>query len=154
MRFALIIAALAVATPSILPSAAVAQDWHDRDHDRDRDGRHDNGRHNGWDRGNRGRGDWGWRGDNNDGRWDAARSYRYGSNYRERRLGREDRIYRGGDGRYYCRRTDGTTGLVIGALTGGLLGNALGGNTLGTLLGAGGGAALGRSLDRGNVRCR
>jgi uncharacterized protein YcfJ len=69
-------------------------------------------------------------------------------------MGRGDRIYRGGDGRYYCRRNDGTTGLVIGAVAGGLLGNALGGNTLGTLLGAGGGALLGQSIDRGNVRCR
>jgi uncharacterized protein YcfJ len=69
-------------------------------------------------------------------------------------LGRDDRIYRGGDGRYYCRRNDGTTGLVIGALAGGLLGNAVGGNTLSTLLGAGGGALLGQSIDRGQVRCR
>ncbi|WP_157216843.1 glycine zipper 2TM domain-containing protein [Flavisphingomonas formosensis] len=96
--------------------------------------------------------DRGWRGDRNDG-WDPARHYHRG-NYRARRLGRDDRIYRGGDGRYYCRRNDGTTGLVIGGIAGGLLGNAIGGDTLGTLLGAGGGAVLGRSIDRGNVRCR
>jgi hypothetical protein len=97
-------------------------------------------------------GDYRWRGDRNEG-WDPSRHYR-GGNYRERRLGRHDRIYRGGDGRYYCRRNDGTTGLVIGALAGGLLGNAVGGNTLSTLLGAGGGALLGQSIDRGNIRCR
>ncbi|MBQ1540475.1 MAG: glycine zipper 2TM domain-containing protein [Caulobacteraceae bacterium] len=67
---------------------------------------------------------------------------------------RDDYIYRGRDGRYYCRRNDGTTGLVIGAIGGGVLGNAIGGDTLSTLLGAAGGAVIGRSIDRGNVRCR
>ena len=77
--------------------------------------------------------------------------------YRERRLSRNDRVYVGRDGRYYCRRSDGTTGLIIGAVAGGLLGNALDNgrsSTLGTLLGAGGGALLGRSIDRGDVKCR
>ena len=36
-----------------------------------------------------------------------------------------DRVYRGNDGRYYCRRSDGTTGLLIGAGVGGLLGNTI-----------------------------
>jgi hypothetical protein len=88
--------------------------------------------------------------------YDAARYYRQG-NYKERRLGRNDRIYRGSNGRYYCRRNDGTTGLIVGGVLGGLLGNTIasgGSNTLGTLLGAGGGALLGREVDRGNVRCR
>jgi len=85
--------------------------------------------------------------------WEPTRSYREG-NYRERRLSRNDRIYRGSDGRYYCRRSNGTTGLVIGAVAGGVLGNVVGGGTLGTLLGAGGGALLGRNIDRGKVRCR
>jgi hypothetical protein len=92
-----------------------------------------------------------WRGGNHG--WDPSGSYRPGK-YRDRRLGRNDQVYRGHDGRYYCRRSDGTTGLVIGALGGGLAGNLLGGGTLGTLLGAGGGALLGRSIDRGNVKCR
>ena len=96
--------------------------------------------------------DYRWEGDRNSG-WDPSQHYRPG-HYRDRRLGREDRIYRGRDGRYYCRRSDGTTGLVVGAIAGGLLGNAIGGDTLGTLLGAGGGALLGRSIDRGNYRCR
>lgn len=95
--------------------------------------------------------DYRWNGDQRD--WDASRSYREG-NYRERRLSRNDRIYRGRDGRTYCRRNDGTTGLVVGGLAGGVLGNVVGGGTLGTLLGAGGGALLGRSVDRGKVRCR
>jgi len=92
-----------------------------------------------------------WHGD--DRNWDPSRSYQNG-NYRERRLGRNDRVYRGQDGRAYCKRNDGTTGLVIGALGGGALANLIGGGTLGTLAGAGGGALLGRSVDRGNVKCR
>lgn len=83
--------------------------------------------------------------------------YRDGRYYQERRLSRNDRIYRGRDGRYYCRRNDGTTGLIVGGIAGGLLGNALTNgrsSVLGTLLGAAGGAALGSSVDRGNVRCR
>ena len=96
--------------------------------------------------------DYRWQGDRNNG-WDPSEHYRSGR-HRERQLGRNDRIYRGRDNRYYCRRSDGSTGLVVGALAGGLLGNALGGDTLSTLLGAGGGAALGRSVDRGQVKCR
>src|SRR5204862_7148800 len=90
-------------------------------------------------------------------RYYADRYYRDGRYYQERRLTRNDRIYRGNDGRYYCRRNDGTTGLIVGGVAGGLLGNALsdGRNaTLGTLLGAAAGAALGSSVDRGEVRCR
>src|ERR1044072_2658697 len=63
-----------------------------------------------------GRHDYRWNGDRNNG-WDPGRHHHSG-HYRERRLGRHDRIYRGGDGRYYCRRSDGTTGLVIGAIAG------------------------------------
>ncbi len=61
------------------------------------------------------------------------------------------------DGRTYCRRDDGTTGLLIGAGVGGLIGNEIAGRgdrTLGTILGAAGGAILGRTIDRGNYRCR
>ncbi|WP_294301481.1 hypothetical protein [uncultured Sphingomonas sp.] len=95
--------------------------------------------------------DYRWQGDRQD--WDASRSYRDGR-YRERRLTRNDRIYRGRDGRAYCRRNDGTTGLVIGGVGGAVLGNLVGGGLLGTLVGGGGGALLGRELDRGKVRCR
>ncbi|PVX29771.1 glycine zipper 2TM domain-containing protein [Sphingomonas pokkalii] len=87
----------------------------------------------------------------------ADRYYREGRNYRERRLSRNDRVYRGQDGRYYCRRNDGTTGLIVGGVAGGLLGNLIapgGSGTLGTLLGAAAGAAAGRSIDRDNVTCR
>ena len=77
--------------------------------------------------------------------------------YRERRLSREDRVYRGRDGRYYCRRSDGTTGLIVGGIAGGVLGNLIapgGSETLGTVLGAAAGAAVGASVDRNEVRCR
>jgi hypothetical protein len=73
------------------------------------------------------------------------------------RLKRSDRIWRGRDGRYYCRRDNGTTGLVIGAAVGGLIGNKVAGSgdkTLGTIIGAVGGGLLGRAVDRGEVRCR
>ena len=77
--------------------------------------------------------------------------------YREYRLGRNDRVWRGNDGRYYCRRHDGTTGLIVGGAVGALLGSQLAGRgdrTLGALLGGAGGALLGRSVDRGDLRCR
>ena len=64
------------------------------------------------------------------------------------------RYWQGDDGRYYCRRNDGSTGLIVGAAVGGLLGNALGdgdSGVLSTILGAGVGGALGREIDRGNV---
>lgn len=70
---------------------------------------------------------------------------------------RDTRIWRGRDGRYYCRKEDGTTGLLIGAAVGGLIGNEVAGRgdrTLGAILGAAGGAILGRAIDRSNSRCR
>lgn len=93
------------------------------------------------------------------GNYRADRYYVANNGYQARRLNRDDRIYRGSDNRYYCRRSDGTTGLIIGGLAGGALGNVIapgGSKTLGTLLGGGLGALLGRSVDRdgGNVTCR
>lgn len=91
------------------------------------------------------------------GGYDAGRYYRDGRYYKERRLSYNDRIYRGQDGRYYCRRSDGTTGLIIGGAVGALLGREIdrgGSRTLGTVVGAGAGALLGRSIDRGDLRCR
>ena len=77
--------------------------------------------------------------------------------YRERVLAENDRIYVGQDGRYYCRRSDGTTGLIVGGIAGGVLGTIIapgGANTLGAILGAGAGALAGRAIERNNVRCR
>jgi Glycine zipper 2TM domain len=87
----------------------------------------------------------------------ADRYYRDGRYYRPYRLSYNDRVYRGGNGRYYCRRSDGTTGLIVGAAVGGLLGNEVGrgrSNTLGAIIGAAGGGLLGREIERGNVSCR
>jgi len=87
----------------------------------------------------------------------ADRYYRDSPSYRERRLSSNDRIYRGENGQYYCRRSDGTTGLIVGGLAGGVLGNVIapgGSNTIGTLIGAGAGALIGREVERGNARCR
>nr|WP_240048801.1 glycine zipper 2TM domain-containing protein [Parerythrobacter lutipelagi] len=70
---------------------------------------------------------------------------------------RSTRVWRGRDGDYYCRKKDGTTGLLIGAGVGALIGNELAGRgdrTLGAILGAAGGALLGREIDRSNTRCR
>ncbi|CAN5789856.1 hypothetical protein BH11PSE6_BH11PSE6_20150 [soil metagenome] len=87
----------------------------------------------------------------------ADRYYRDSPKYRERRLSRNDRVYRGQDGRYYCRRSDGTTGLIVGAAVGGVLGNLIApgdSRTLGTILGAVGGGAAGAAIDSKNTRCR
>lgn len=91
------------------------------------------------------------------GGYDAGRYYSDDRRYREHRLARKDRVYRGQDGRYYCRRNDGTTGLIVGGIAGGVLGNIIapgGSEPLGTLLGAAGGAVAGRAIDRDQVRCR
>lgn len=86
-----------------------------------------------------------------------ARLYDDRGRYLEpRRLTRGDRIWRDGD-RYYCRRDNGTTGLVIGAGVGALLGRTIdtrGDRSAGTLLGAIAGGLLGREIDRGELRCR
>ena len=66
-------------------------------------------------------------------------------------------VWRGRDGRYYCKRENGTTGLLIGGAVGGLIGNTIAGGgdrTLGTVLGVAGGALLGREIDRSDSRCR
>jgi hypothetical protein len=90
--------------------------------------------------------------------YDASRYYRDDPRYQERRLGPNDEIYRGSDGRYYCKRSDGTTGLVLGMVGGAALGNLLDGGhnrTAGTLLGGALGALLGQAIDQNSdVRCR
>ncbi len=90
--------------------------------------------------------------------YDAARDYRDDPRYGERVLTAQDQVYRGSDGRYYCRRTDGTTGLIIGGATGGVLGNVIDGGRnrgAGTLIGGALGALLGRQIERqSDVRCR
>jgi len=91
--------------------------------------------------------------------YDAARYYRDDPRYQEHRLGANDQVYRGSDGRYYCRRTDGTTGLIVGGATGAVLGNVIDGGrhrAAGTLIGGALGALLGKSVEQNqaDVRCR
>ena len=67
--------------------------------------------------------------------------------------------WRGRDGRYRCRRSNGTTGLLIGGAAGALVGHELDGgrhHTTGTILGAAAGALVGRevSRSRSSRRCR
>lgn len=91
------------------------------------------------------------------GSWRPETYYRDSRHYQPRQLARNDAIYRGYDGRYYCRRSDGTTGLILGALGGGVLGNIIapgGSKTLGSILGGGLGAVLGNQVDRGRAVCR
>ena len=91
--------------------------------------------------------------------YDATQYYRDDPRYQERVLTANDEVYRGSDGRYYCRRSDGTTGLIIGGAGGALFGNMIdGGNNRvgGTLIGGALGALLGRSIEQNSqqVRCR
>lgn len=148
-------ASAAQLTPQPAPFSAQASEWNaqwlvspeqygpDRWDDYDDDDWHDRRRDRRYDR--RGRGH---------GRADYDRNSRY---IEPRRISRGDRVWRGRDGRVYCERDNGTTGLVIGAGVGALLGRTIdtrGDRTVGTLLGGALGAVLGREIDRGEVRCR
>jgi len=90
--------------------------------------------------------------------YDAARYYHEDPRYGERHLSRDDYVYRGSDGRYYCRHSDGTTGLVVGGLGGAAIGNIIDGGhnrVAGTLIGGALGALAGKAIEQDNdVRCR
>jgi outer membrane lipoprotein SlyB len=67
------------------------------------------------------------------------------------------RYWRGADGQYHCKRSNGTVGLLIGAALGALLGRAIdtrGERVTGTVVGAAAGAIVGREIERGRTRCR
>ena len=69
------------------------------------------------------------------------------------------KTWRGSDGRLYCKKKNGTTGLIVGGAAGALAGRAIdtrGERATGTILGAAAGALLGREIDRnsGSRRCR
>lgn len=161
-RITAFIAALLVASfVVVLPAPAMAGDQGRRDRYEDRRDRRDRRDDRRYDRRERRDDRWDRRGDRWDARpnyWDAARYYRHDDRrYRPRRLGRHDMIYRGSDNRYYCRRDDGTTGLIVGGLAGGVLGHVIapgGSKTLGTIIGAGAGALIGRAVDDGDIVCR
>lgn len=88
--------------------------------------------------------------------YDASRYYRQDERrYQERQLSANDRVYRGSDGRYYCRHSDGSTGLVVGAIAGGVLGAAIApgaSGILGALIGGGAGALAGQAIDKDSTR--
>lgn len=120
---------LAVAAIAMLPLGACASDGYGGRYGYDRPGGYDRPAN---------------RGDRRDGR------------HHRRQLGDNDMIYRDRDGRYYCKRDDGTTGTIVGAIAGGVLGNVIapgGSKTLGTILGGAGGALAGRAIDRNDVSC-
>ena len=67
------------------------------------------------------------------------------------------RVWQDSQGRYRCKRSNGTTGLIVGAAGGALVGRAVdthGERATGTIHGAAAGALIGRSIDRSRVRCR
>ena len=151
----LFLAAAAAALALRIAPAAAQHHWDHGRHGHDR-GHHDRGHH------------WGHRPPRREWRhydWNRhapgyshyyADRYYISRGYRPIRVSRYTRVYRGYDGRYYCRRSDGTTGLIVGAALGGLLGNSLSnGNSvvLSTVLGGAAGGLLGREIDRGRITC-
>lgn len=94
--------------------------------------------------------------------WAPANGWR-AKNYNQRNYApayRTDngvRYWQGQDGRYYCKRSNGTVGLLIGGVAGALVGRAIdtrGERTTGTIVGAAAGALLGREVDRNRSRAR
>lgn len=86
-----------------------------------------------------------------DRRYGGDRDYRQSSYY-------DGPVWRGRDGRYRCRRSNGTVGLLVGGAVGGVIGHEIvgrhGDKTAGTIIGMAGGALIGRSIDRNGSRCR
>jgi uncharacterized protein YcfJ len=88
-----------------------------------------------------------------------AKSYEYKMDAQRRRYAYKE--WRGRDGKRYCRKANGTTGLVVGGVAGALVGRSIdtrGDRAAGTLLGAAAGALAGREIDRSSSnngrRCR
>ena len=90
---------------------------------------------------------------------DSAQAQRY-SGYYDSNGYYTGPTWRGRNGRYYCRRSNGTTGLIVGGAAGALIGRSLDGgrnHTTGTVLGAVAGALAGRAIQRNSDsgrRCR
>ena len=143
-------AALALVAPGLLVTALPAQA---RDYDQGNYGWSQNDSYNHSRERNRG-----WR---NQGQYGNGYGYNggyYNNNRYDEPVYRNTRPWRGDDGRYYCRRSDGTTGLIIGGAVGGLIGSQVAGRhgdkTLGVILGAGIGARAGREIARSGSSCR
>ena len=161
MKTALRTAALSLALPGLMAASlpAAAATWHPASTDqasvyRDHDDDDDNDRGERWERG---------RGNNRgyNQQYYGQNNYQqpyYNNSYQEPYYNNSNQVWRGNDGRYYCKRKNGTTGLIIGGAAGALIGRSIAGrgdNTLGTILGAAGGALLGRAVERNSSsRCR
>ena len=66
------------------------------------------------------------------------------------------KVWRDSQGRLRCKRSNGTTGLIVGAAGGALVGRAIdthGERATGTIIGAAAGALVGRSIDRNRYHC-
>lgn len=152
-------AALALTIPAVLaiamPAAARDRDWDDRGDRWEQRDRHDDRYERRHDRRDGRRG---WDGRGGDyGNYGNYGGYQTRVRYAEP-VYANTRVWRGDDGRSYCRRSDGTTGLLIGGVAGALIGREVAGRrgdrTLGAILGAAGGALLGRAVDQGGSSCR
>ena len=125
-KFALAALIAITATPAVLPTAALAQDYRDQGSRTYRDSRDQD-----------------------------SRTYR-DSNNQDSRAYRDSRTYRGrgGNYRHRCDGGNGAVGTIAGGAGGALIGNAVGGGTLGTIAGGLGGGLLGRHLDKQHTRDR
>ena len=68
-----------------------------------------------------------------------------------RHVAKQQREWRGADGRMHCRRSNGTVGLVVGGVAGALVGRTIdtsGDRAVGTVVGAGAGALIGHTIAR------
>jgi len=86
----------------------------------------------------------------------AAKPRQDHSRYYDRDGNYSGPTWRGDDGRTYCRKRDGTTGLIVGAAAGALVGRAIdsrGDRTTGTIVGGVAGALIGREVARSSSRC-
>ncbi|MDF7777220.1 glycine zipper 2TM domain-containing protein [Sphingomonas sp. AOB5] len=140
-KFLIGLSALAVAIPA-MPSAAVAQNYRN-DSRYERDYRDD------------------YRQDYRQDRRDDRRQDRRYARYYNNQGYYSGPTWRGRNGENYCRRSDGSTGLLIGAVGGALVGRTIdtrGDRTAGTLLGAVIGGLIGNSIEKDNnrnsYRCR
>ncbi len=91
--------------------------------------------------------------------WAPAHGHRAKQAYQPRYQTTDDgiRYWQAEDGRYRCKRSDGTIGLIVGGAAGALVGRAVdtrGERATGTILGAAAGALLGRQVQRGSTSCR